>query len=300
MPEPIPDRRYRRTSTFLALLAGLLALLGWFAFAASAESADDLRGDIPTGDDIRAELDAIADQRVELVGQLAAAEREIAKIFEEREQLDSKQRRLAAEIEASTESLRLVGVRAFMNGGPVGDLELLSNIADASELSWRNHLIRNHASSFTVAVQRLRLVRSQADESVLENIDRAGELRAIVDMINFSLDGLVPVQAEAHRLIPLAEAWDRATAAIAEGPYGIAPADKWKALRFCESTHNYQAISPSGTYRGAYQFDFATWYTVGGIGDPIQAPPEEQDARARELYARRGDQPWPVCGRHLK
>lgn len=284
----------------MALLAGLLALLGWFAFAASAESADDLRGDIPTGDDIRAELDAIADRRVELVGELAAAEREIAKIFEEREQLDSKQRRLAAEIEASTESLRLVGVRAFMNGGPVGDLELLANIADVSDLSWRNHLIRNHASSFTVAVQRLRLVRSQADESVLENIDQAGELRAIVDMINFSLDGLVPLQAEARRLIPLAEAWDRAAIAIAEGPYGIAPADKWKALRFCESTHNYQAISPSGIYRGAYQFDIATWYTVGGIGDPIQASPEEQDARARELYARRGDQPWPVCGRHLK
>lgn len=284
----------------MALLAGLLALLGWFAFTASAESSDDLRGDIPTGDDVRAELDAIADRRVELVGELAAAERAVAENFAERELFDSKQRRLAAEIEASTVSLRLVGVRAFMNGGPVGDLELLANIGDVSELSWRNHLVRNHASSFTVAVQRLRLLHSQADESVLESIDRAGELRALIHMINFRLDGLWVVEAEARRLIPLAEAWDRAAIAITEGPYGIAPADKWKALRFCESTHNYEAISPSGVYRGAYQFDIATWYTVGGIGDPIQAPPEEQDARARELYARRGDQPWPVCGRYLK
>lgn len=300
MREPIPDRRHRRTPTFVALLAGLLALLGWFAFSASAESADDLRGDIPTGDDVRAELGAIADRRVELVGELTAAEREIGQIFVAREQLDADQRRLTAEIEASTESLRLVGVRAFMNGGPVGDLEILADISDASELSWRNHLVRNHASSFTVAVERLRVLRSQADDDVLDSIDRASELRGLIDTINLSIAGLGPVEAEARRVLPLAEAWDRAAIAIATGAYGIAPADKWEALRFCESTHNYEAISPSGIYRGAYQFDIATWRTVGGDGDPIQAPPEEQDARARELYARRGDQPWPVCGRHLK
>ncbi|NDH88757.1 MAG: hypothetical protein EBY61_09130, partial [Actinobacteria bacterium] len=99
---------------------------------------------------------------------------------------------------------------------------------------------------------------------------------------------------------PLAEAWDRAAIAIAEGAWGIAPNDKWEQLRFCESTHNYEAISPSGTYRGAYQFDYPTWQTVGGTGDPAAAPPEEQDARARELYARRGPQPWPECGRFLE
>ena len=87
--------------------------------------------------------------------------------------------------------------------------------------------------------------------------------------------------------------------AIAEGQYGIAPADQWERLRFCESTHDYEAVSPSGLYRGAYQFDFTTWQTVGGTGDPAAAPPEEQDARARELYARRGAQPWPECGRFL-
>lgn len=285
---------------FMALLIGLLALLGGFAFAASAETAEDLRGDIPTGDAVRAELDAIADRRVELVGELTSAEGEVAELLEEREQLDADQRRLTAEIEASTESLKLIGVRAFMNGGPVGDLELLADISDASELSWRNHLVRNHASSFTVAVERLRLLRSLADDEVLEGIDRAGELRGLIDTINLSLAGLGPVEAEALSLLPLADAWDRAAAAIAKGPHGIAPAEKWEALRFCESTHNYEAVSPSGIYRGAYQFDIPTWYTVGGTGDPIQAPPEEQDARARELFARRGDQPWPVCGRHLK
>ena len=32
-----------------------------------------------------------------------------------------------------------------------------------------------------------------------------------------------------------------------------------EALRFCESTHRYDAVSPTGVYRGAYQFDQVTW-----------------------------------------
>lgn len=68
-------------------------------------------------------------------------------------------------------------------------------------------------------------------------------------------------------------------------------------LRLCESGGNYRAVSASGRYRGAYQFDRATWRSVGGHGDPAQASPTEQDNRARLLYAARGWQPWPHCGR---
>jgi hypothetical protein len=67
-------------------------------------------------------------------------------------------------------------------------------------------------------------------------------------------------------------------------------------IRQCESGGNYQAVSPGGTYRGAYQFDRQTWQSVGGTGDPATAPPEEQDARAQRLYDQRGNTPWPNCG----
>jgi len=75
-------------------------------------------------------------------------------------------------------------------------------------------------------------------------------------------------------------------------------------LRHCESTDNYQAISRSGTYRGAYQFDQTTWDGVAerhfpwlmGI-DPINAAPWWQDSMARALWSERGSQPWPICGR---
>ena len=67
-------------------------------------------------------------------------------------------------------------------------------------------------------------------------------------------------------------------------------------IRSCESGGNYGATSSSGTYRGAYQFDQQTWESVGGSGDPAQASPEEQDARAAQLASSRGSSPWPNCG----
>jgi hypothetical protein len=68
-------------------------------------------------------------------------------------------------------------------------------------------------------------------------------------------------------------------------------------IRRCESGGNYGAVSASGRYRGAYQFDRSTWAGVGGSGDPAAASPAEQDYRALLLLRQRGTRPWPVCGR---
>ena len=73
--------------------------------------------------------------------------------------------------------------------------------------------------------------------------------------------------------------------------------DPLAKIRACESGSNYQARSASGRYRGAYQFDHATFASVGGKGDPAAASPAEQDHRARLLYAQRGSSAWPVCAR---
>lgn len=67
-------------------------------------------------------------------------------------------------------------------------------------------------------------------------------------------------------------------------------------IRACESGGNYGAVSSSGKYRGAYQFDSQTWASVGGSGDPAAASPAEQDQRAAALQAKRGSSPWPTCG----
>ena len=69
------------------------------------------------------------------------------------------------------------------------------------------------------------------------------------------------------------------------------------AIARCESGGDPRAVSAGGTYRGKYQFSFATWRTVGGTGDPASASETEQDRRAAMLYRRDGPGQWPVCGR---
>ena len=72
--------------------------------------------------------------------------------------------------------------------------------------------------------------------------------------------------------------------------------DRVYLLRLCESGNNYSNRNNS-TYRGAYQYDFSTWANYGGYYDPADAPPEVQDAKFAETYARRGGSPWPVCSK---
>jgi Transglycosylase-like domain len=69
-----------------------------------------------------------------------------------------------------------------------------------------------------------------------------------------------------------------------------------EAIAACESGGNPEAVSSEGTYRGKYQFDQGTWESVGGQGDPAQAPEAEQDYRAALLYSESGSSPWPICG----
>ncbi len=69
-----------------------------------------------------------------------------------------------------------------------------------------------------------------------------------------------------------------------------------EAIASCESGGDPTAVSSDGTYRGKYQFDYGTWASMGGSGDPAAAPEAEQDYRAALLYSRSGSSPWPICG----
>jgi Transglycosylase-like domain len=69
-----------------------------------------------------------------------------------------------------------------------------------------------------------------------------------------------------------------------------------ESIAACESGGDPTAVSSDGSYRGKYQFDFGTWESVGGSGDPAAAAEDEQDYRAALLYSQSGSSPWPVCG----
>ncbi|MFF9340997.1 MULTISPECIES: ubiquitin-like domain-containing protein [unclassified Streptomyces] len=84
-------------------------------------------------------------------------------------------------------------------------------------------------------------------------------------------------------------------------PASVAGADglDWGALAACESGGRPDAVDPSGTYGGLYQFDPGTWRSLGGSGVAQDAPAAEQTFRAKKLYVQRGAGPWPHCGRRL-
>jgi hypothetical protein len=69
-----------------------------------------------------------------------------------------------------------------------------------------------------------------------------------------------------------------------------------ESIAACESGGDPTIVSSDGSYRGKYQFDYGTWESVGGSGDPAAAPEDEQDYRAALLYSQSGSSPWPVCG----
>jgi len=73
------------------------------------------------------------------------------------------------------------------------------------------------------------------------------------------------------------------------GPYSI-PA----YIVMCESGGDYGALNPSSGAGGAYQILPSTWDLYDGQGEPQNAPKEEQDRIAGEIWADSGGGAW-VC-----
>ena len=107
----------------------------------------------------------------------------------------------------------------------------------------------------------------------------------------------VPATAPAAMPYEQADLMQKARAARAAPERPVAIPSHLAAIAQCESGGNPRAIGGGGAFRGKYQFDYGTWASVGGSGDPAAAPEGEQDMRAALLYARAGATPWPVCGR---
>lgn len=297
----LPSQRLARVLLHrTAVVTAAVLLVVGLASVGGAEEAHELRGEVPAGAEVRQQLAELAEHRTHLVGELARTEGELAAAVVSLDDLGEAAAQLAHEIEMLRESVRTLVVRSFVTGGPGSEVRRAADAEAVSEVSWRRHLIHTLAEPLDDNSIRLQDLEAQADAELLMLVDLIEALRQQIEQIESELADLLGAEWEAGDLLVLADAWDRAEIAIAEGDHGFAPRHKWEALRFCESTDDYRAVSPSGRYRGAYQFDLSTWQTTGGTGDPAAAPPAEQDARARELYARRGHQPWPVCGRHLQ
>ncbi len=169
--------------------------------------------------------------------------------------------------------------------------------------------------------RRAAVQRSQATVADLDGLEKAmGAQRALLMRVNGELGTLVAAEqarrdAEAARLVqapaaaavvPTAPATTAAppagasttappTTSAARLPSSASDEETFACIRQLESGNNYK--SPGG---GAYQFQDATWRSLGYTGSAQDHPPEVQDEAARQLKARDGWKPWttaPLCGK---
>ena len=123
----------------------------------------------------------------------------------------------------------------------------------------------------------------------------------VSDAKAISIAKIAPPLADFHQTIRQVRKQIRAEArrerreAFATLPGGVT-IETLEAIAACESGGDPAVVSSDGSYRGKYQFDYGTWESVGGSGDPAAAPEAEQDYRAALLYTQSGSSPWPVCG----
>lgn len=300
MPIPTvrPAVRILRTIAAAVVLGSLLAPI---TAAAQAQNQAPI-----SSAEAATRLKAANDRLAKTEEAYKALEAERDEIHAEHANLSTQQQKLALDLEQAKRNLRQLAVTSYMAGGPVGGAERLLDSEGFNHSIWRSALIESQTERTVESAARYDELLAQADDEVRALVERLDENRAKLE--HAYLDyfyASIEVKA-AEQALQQARARERLAAAKAatSGPGApavdsSAGADAWARLRQCESGGNYRAVSRSGKYRGAYQFDQRTWESVGGVGDPAAAPPEEQDMRARMLYARSGKRPWPHCGRYL-
>ncbi|MCK1796829.1 ubiquitin-like domain-containing protein [Streptomyces sp. XM4193] len=152
------------------------------------------------------------------------------------------------------------------------------------------------------AVERRRTSELHQGTEVVEQQGRQGVRRVTYELRTVDgraqkprLLGSEVVREPRRQIVRVGTRPKPASVATVRGSGGL----NWAALARCESGGRVNAVDPSGTYGGLYQFDVRTWQSVGGAGRPQDASAQEQTLRAQKLYAQRGASPWPVCGRKL-
>ncbi|HPB45703.1 MAG TPA: transglycosylase family protein [Microthrixaceae bacterium] len=339
MPSTMVTRSKRWIAALSLAVAGSLGVTGGLNLPGAGEfpvpmtlpeAAAQSTAPLPSLSDAQAAVVA-AEAQVDAVARMQTAAQHRL------EGLNLSEASLVEQIAAARREMRRWTVDAYTSDRH-GLAQLLAEQSDPMERSARLTFASSTASQFDEAVRHYERLKAQVEPALVELADGIDQLAADRQSADNALLAARAMEAEAERLH--AEAQRQAAAAKAlktratqapthaqpntnadadtgagasssdrpgDGAVQGAPApaggpteEQWERLRHCEATGNYQAVSASGKYRGAYQFDYQTWATLGPPGDPAAASPAEQDRRARLLYASRGWRPWPQCGRHLR
>ena len=302
-----------RTAAATVLVAALLVGVG----AVASGQSDTLAVDVSV-DEAAAALAAAEAGVEDLRGQLAVLQLERAEYSRRLAQRDARRAQAARDLRTAQTSAQQLAVQAYMGAGSAPTPEtVVFGDGDILDYTFRSTLVQDSTEARYRAATYYLELREQASDAVATTVEHLDALDDAIALTQLALGEAEDAQRTAAIILAEAEEAERAARQAAAVPVGVGspPPDggyvplgewpggpsyaQWSALRQCESSGNYQAVSPSGLYRGAYQFDLGTWATVGGSGDPAMASPAEQDHRAQVLWSQRGPSPWPVCGRYL-
>ena len=272
------------------------------------------------------EAAASAAHEERLTGLLAEGQQRAAelgrKLAATREQLAAQKARLRRSRDAL--AARLVAI--YESGAP-STASLIFSSADYKELATRANYLRAIEESDSALADRVEQVRDEVrhearlvaalearavayDERLAAARDQIASVRAAAQAAaahqqaiaaerEASLAGLkssIGKWVKEVREVRAAEARAASEAEAEEevgrwlgGPYSIPT-----YIVMCESGGDYGAVNPSSGAGGAYQILPSTWELYGGAGEPQNAPKEEQDRIAGEIWADSGGGAW-VC-----
>ena len=287
--------KYGRILVLFTLIAGVFA-----APSVVAAQGSDMADLVDWRDHTKAqeELDRISTRLAEIQDELAAIDAELAELGTQLSTLSHDETMATEQLAAAQQKARELAVQAYVTGSAAELDSFLLGTADAAELSYMSFFLEEHAESTLEAGRSYVEMRNKASAAVVERSDKIDAARARQSDLASEAARLTEALPLAEHIVYISSIHGQADQALVRSGRADPTAQQWESLRLCESTLNYRTATGNGFY-GAYQFTIDTWYTVGGTSSPDVASPEEQDARARLLYARRGSQPWPICGRYL-
>lgn len=261
-----------------------------------------------------------------LSGLLAEGEERAAELSHK---LDLTRAELAAEKARLRRSRAALAARlvAIYESGTPSTASIVFSSADYDELATRTDFLRMIEESDSALADRVEQVRDEVrheaklvaglqaraiayNERLAAARDQIASVRAAADAAaarrqaiaaerESALAGLKTSIAKWVKEVQKARAAEARAASEAEaeeevgrwlgGPYSIPT-----YIVMCESGGDYGAVNPSSGAGGAYQILPSTWELYGGQGEPQNAPKDEQDRIAAEIYADSGGSAW-VC-----
>ncbi len=270
-----------------------------------------------------AEATAAAARERRLTALLAHGRERAARLAAKVERAERRLRAERARLRRARRDLAARLIALYESGSP-STASIVLESGDVSELAVRSEYLQRIQDSDTALAARVEQVRN----GVRHELDLVAALKARVDAYNRELAAArseiaavrARAEATAGRLDALAaersaalselkarigqwvkeiEAAEAASRAAAEetvgrwlgGPYSIPT-----YVVMCESGGNYGALNPGSGAGGAYQILPSTWALYGGQGSPQDAPKEEQDRIAAEIWADSGGSAWVCAG----